>query len=418
MNALTLVFLIFLVLATGLQFWLARRQVSFVHTHRNEIPKAFVEKISLTEHQKAATYTIAKTLFGQKMLIVDAVILILWTLGGLLEGLDQAWRSLGWTSLWTGVAVMVSAFMFSSLFELPANLYSTFRIEARFGFNRTTPQLFLIDLLKSLLLTLVIGIPFAALILWLMEHAGQFWWFSVWAVWIAFSLFMMWAYPTFIAPLFNQFKSLENNELKHRIETLLQRNGFLTKGIFVMDGSKRTGHGNAYFTGLGNSKRIVFFDTLLEGLNTEEIEAVLAHEVGHFKRKHIQKRLFSMAGMSLAGLALLGWLMQQTWFYSGLGVSTPSTYSALLLFMFVIPVFTFFLQPMMAWFSRRHEFEADDFAAHQANPLALIQALVKLYRENASTLTPDPLYSAFYDSHPPAPVRIAHLSDKISVSTP
>ncbi len=416
MNELTVIFLIFLAGSTGLQFWLVGRHKAYVARHQNAVPSAFAEKISLKEHQKAAAYTLAKTGFGQKMLIVEILVLLLWTLGGLLDMLDQAWLSLEWSELWTGVAVLICFGMLSTLIDLPASVYSTFRLEAQFSFNRTTPGLFIADMLKSLILTLVIGIPFIALVLWLMAHAGEFWWLYVWAIWIGFSLLMIWAYPTFIAPLFNKFQPLENDDLKQRIEALLQRNGFASSGIFVMDGSKRSGHGNAYFTGLGANKRIVFFDTLLKGLNTDEIEAVLAHEVGHFKRKHLQKRLLWLGVFTLAGLALLGWLMQQDWFYSGLGISTHSTYIALLLFMLVLPVFTFFLSPVMAWFSRRHEFEADDFAAEQASPLALIQALVKMYKENASTLTPDPLYSAFYDSHPPAPVRIAHLSSKLSSS--
>jgi STE24 endopeptidase len=327
--------------------------------------------------------------------------------------LDQTWRYFSWPELWTGVAVFLSFSVLSSLIDLPSDIYSTFRLEARFGFNRITPGLFVTDMLKGIVLSLVIGVPFIALVLWLMASAGEFWWVSVWAVLMGFSLLMIWVYPTFIAPLFNKFQPLDNEELKQRIEALLQGNGFTSQGIFVMDGSKRSGHGNAYFTGFGSNKRIVFFDTLLKGLNADEVIAVLAHEVGHFKCKHLQKRMILMSILSLAGLAFLGWLMQQGWFYSGLGVSAPSTYMALLLFTLALPVFTFLLQPIMAWFSRKHEFEADDFAAEQANPLTLIQALVKLYKENASTLTPDPLYSAFYDSHPPAPVRIAHLSSKL-----
>jgi len=413
MNELTLFFVIFLALGTAIQIWLNLRHKAHVSRYQDQVPKAFAEQIALKDHQKAATYTLVKMRFSEKMLAVEIIILLLWTLGGFLNLLDETWRSLGWSDLWTGVAVFMCFGILSTLIDLPASIYSTFRIEAQFGFNRTTPSLFLTDLLKSLLLSFLIGIPFIALILWLMESAGQFWWLYVWLVWISFNLLMIWAYPTFIAPLFNKFQPLENNELKQRIEMLLHRNGFASSGIFVMDGSKRTGHGNAYFTGLGKNKRIVFFDTLLKGLNSDEVIAVLAHEVGHFKHKHLQKRMLGLAIFSLAGLALLGWLMQQPWFYSGLMIQTSSTYIALLLFMLVLPVFVFFLQPVMAWFSRKHEFEADDFAAEQANPLALIQALVKLYKENASTLTPDPLYSAFYDSHPPAPVRIAHLSSKL-----
>lgn len=417
MNEFTLIFLIVLVLGTTLQFWLAQRHIAYIRSHQQHVPPAFTEKITLADHQKAAAYTLAKTGFGQRMLIVETLILLLWTLGGLLDRLDQAWQGLAWSELWTGVAVLSSFGLLSTLIDLPAQLYSTFRIEAQFGFNRTTPILFLLDILKSLLLTLLFGIPLATLVLWLMAHAGSLWWFSVWIVWLGFSLVMIWAYPTFIAPWFNQFKPLEDHALKQRIEILLHRNGLTSQGIFVMDGSKRSGHGNAYFTGLGNSKRIVFFDTLLEGLNTDEIEAVLAHEIGHFKRKHLPKRLIGVASLSLIGLALLGWLIQQDWFYHGLGVTTASNYMALLLFMLTLPVFTFFLHPLLAWLSRRHEFEADDFAAQQANPLTLIQALVKLYKDNASTLTPDPLYSAFYDSHPPAPVRIAYLSRKLKPAT-
>jgi STE24 endopeptidase len=384
-----------------------------VRNHQNAVPSDFAEKVSLSEHQKAATYTLAKTGFSQKMLIVEILLLLLWTLGGLLDYLDYLIRALEWSELWTGVAVFISFGLLSTLIDLPADIYSTFRIEAQFGFNRTTPRIFITDMLKSLVLMLVLGVPLMVLVLWLMDYAGQYWWLYVWAVWTGFSLLMIWAYPTFIAPWFNKFQPLKNDELKQGIEALLQRNGFASSGTFVMDGSKRTGHGNAYFTGLGTNKRIVFFDTLLDKLNFDEVIAVLAHEVGHFKRKHIQKRIIWMMVLSLAGLAFLGWLKPQDWFYSGLGVSTPSTYMALLLFMLALPVFTFFLHPVIAWLSRRHEFEADDFAAKQANPSTLIQALVKLYKDNASTLTPDPLYSAFYDSHPPAPVRIAHLSAKL-----
>jgi len=416
-NELSFIFLLFLILGTLVQFWLTIRHQTYVRKHENAVPSAFAEKLSLEEHQKAAAYTLTKTSFSQKMLIVDVIILLFWTLGGGLEILDQVWRSFEWSELWTGVAVFVSFGFLTTLIDLPSSIYSTFRIEAQFGFNRTTPSLFVSDLVKSLLLGLVIGVPFITLVLWLMNDAGEFWWLYVWAVWFGFSLLMMWAYPAVIAPLFNKFQPIENEEVKQAIEALLQRNGFASKGIFVMDGSKRSGHGNAYFTGFGSNKRIVFYDTLLEGLDTDEVIAVLAHEVGHFKRKHIQKRLVSIALMSLVGLAGLGWLMQQDWFYSGLGITEPSTYIALLLFMLVLPVFTFFLNPIIAWFSRKHEFEADDFAAQQASPLMLIQALVKLYKENASTLTPDPLYSAFYDSHPPAPVRIAHLSDKLNITT-
>ncbi len=403
-------FLFALFLGTALQWWLLGRQLNHVRQHREQVPEAFQEKFSLADHHKAADYTLAKGGFAQKILLLEVGILLLWTVGGGLNLLDQAWRDLGWGNLWTGVAVMLSVILVGSLLELPANVYRTFRIEEAFGFNRSTPGLFISDTLKSLLLTLLIGAPLIFLVLWLMESAGTWWWLWVWGVWMGFSLLMLWVYPNFIAPLFNKFQKLEEGELKSRIESLLARNGFSSEGIFIMDGSKRSGHGNAYFTGLGRQKRIVFYDTLIENLNPVEVEAVLAHEVGHFKHRHIQKRLLLMAGMSLAGLSLLAWLMEQTWFYTGLGVEQPSTYLALILFMLVLPVFTVFLTPLMARFSRRHEFEADSFAAAQTQGAEhLIHALVKLYRENASTLTPDPVYSGFYDSHPPAPVRIAHL---------
>lgn len=410
----TNIFLVMLATSTLVQLWLARRQAHYVRTHQTAVPDAFAEKITLEDHQKAAHYTLTKNRFGQLMLVIEVLILLLWTLGGLLNWLDQSWRGMEWSSLWTGVAVIVSMMVLSSLIDLPSSIYSTFRIEAKFGFNRTTPKIFVIDLLKSLALSLVIGVPLIALILWLMESMGSLWWIYVWGVLMAFNLLMLWAYPTFIAPWFNEFKPLEDDELKQRIEQLLSQIGFKSQGIFVMDGSKRSGHGNAYFTGLGNNKRIVFFDTLLESLNHDEIEAVLAHELGHFKRKHVAKLLIIMSLLSLGGLALLGWLMQNNWFYNDLGVETPSTYTALILFTLIMPAFTFFLHPVTSWFSRKHEFEADDFAAEHSHPSFLIQALVKLYKENASSLTPDPLYSAFYDSHPPAPVRVAHLSAKLT----
>jgi len=399
-----------LVLNMGIEILLARRHTVHIRQHQNSVPSDFSEKISLEEHQKAARYTLTKLYFGQKVFIIELLMLLVWTMGGLLEFLDQTWRSFELSTLWTGVAVMLSMALINALINLPAEIYSTFRIEARFGFNRTTVKLFTTDLIKSLILGLIIGVPFLALILWLMESMGEFWWIWVWVVWLGFSLLMTWAYPVFIAPLFNKFKPLEEGELKQRIEALLQRHGFASQGIFVMDSSKRTGHGNAYFTGFGRSKRIVFYDTLLKSLDIDEIEAVLAHEVGHFKCKHLKKRLTMIFAFSLMGLALLGWLMQQAWFYQGLGVTTPSTYIALILFSMTAPIFTFFLLPLSAWFSRKHEFEADAFAAKETDSKFLIQALVKLFKENASTLTPDPLYSAFHDSHPPAPVRIAHLS--------
>lgn len=308
--------------------------------------------------------------------------------------------------------MLISAFMIMALLELPFSLYQTFVIEERFGFNKTTLTTFIGDMAKQTLLMLILGVPLAWAALWLMQESGQLWWLYLWLLWTGFSLLMLWAYPAVIAPLFNKFTLLDDENLQQRIQSLLDRCGFKSQGIYVMDGSRRSGHGNAYFTGMGQNKRIVFFDTLLKTLEADEIEAVLAHELGHFKRKHVQKRIMTMMLMSLAGLALLGWLIEQSWFYQGLGVQQPSNHLALLLFLMVSPVFTIFLQPLFSWFSRRHEFEADDYAATQASATDLIRALVKMYKENASTLTPDPLYSAFYDSHPPAPVRVAHLSTK------
>ena len=416
MNLITEIFLVALALSLLLQLWLDRRQIRHVLAHRDAVPEAFRDHIPLEAHQKAADYTVARTRLGMAELVYGTLLLLGWTLGGGLEWLDQAWRSLGWSPIATGVGVILSVLVISSLLDLPFAVYRTFRLEERFGFNRTTPATFVSDLFKQFLLTLLIGAPLVWLVLWLMETAGPNWWLYVWGVWMGFSLLMLWAWPAFIAPLFNKFEPLDDEALRQRIVNLLARCGFRSNGVFVMDGSRRSSHGNAYFSGLGTNKRIVFFDTLLKSLTPEEVEAVLAHELGHFRHHHIRKRIVLLAGLSLLGLWILAQLMQMPEFYTGLGVSTPSTYMGLILFMMISPVFSTFLSPVMAWFSRRHEFEADDFAARQADPRTLIRALVKLYEENASTLTPDPLYSAFHDSHPPAPVRIAHLSRKLKAS--
>jgi len=412
MQLVTTIFITAIILAYLLETWLDRRQISHVMAHRDQVPGEFSDRVSLEEHQKAADYTVVRTRFGMLNHFIGVIILLGWTLAGGLDALDTAWRGQELGPLLTGIAVILSVLLISSLIELPLAAYRVFNIEQRFGFNNSTWKLFLGDTLKQAILTLLIGVPLLWVILWLMQHMGDMWWLYVWTVWMGFSLLMLWAYPAFIAPLFNKFAPLENSELKERIENLLQRCGFKTNGIFIMDGSRRTSHGNAYFTGLGKNKRIVFFDTLLKSLEAGETEAVLAHELGHFKRKHIQKRIITMFITSLIGLGILGWLMQQPSFYSGLGVSQPSQYIALVLFMMVAPLFSIYLQPLSAFFSRKHEFEADEFAAQQSSATHLIQALVKLYRENASTLTPDPLYSSFHDSHPPAPVRIAHLVAK------
>lgn len=409
MNNFTALFLFFLTLSFWVQIWLSLRNARHVAAHRAAVPEAFADRIPLEAHQKAADYTLAKGRLGRLELGWGTLLLLAWTLGGGLELLDGFWRGFHWTPEWTGTAVFFSFILIGALLDLPFDLYRTFVLEERFGFNRTTPRIWLLDKIKGTALLVALGLPLLWVVLKLMGSAGANWWLYVWLVWSGFMLLMMWAYPAFIAPLFNKFIPMEEGELRQRIEALLQRCGFASKGLFVMDGSRRSSHGNAYFTGFGNNKRIVFFDTLLQGLTGDEVEAVLAHELGHFRHHHIRSRLAISLGMSLAGLALLGWLMEQGFFYSGLGVFTASTYMALLLFMLVGPVFTFLLGPVMAALSRRHEFQADAYAARQAEAKALIRALVNMYRDNASTLTPDPLYSAFYDSHPPAPIRIAHL---------
>jgi len=416
MHAFTVLFLFMLLLSLGVQLWLAQRQIRHVSAHRSKVPQAFNDSVSTSAHQKAADYTLSKTRLSRFELVYATLILLGLTLGGGLQWLDELWRGMDLAALWTGVGFMLSVFLLSALLDLPFTLYRTFRLEQRFGFNRMTPKLFISDLIKQALLLLLLGGPLTALVLWLMDGTGKLWWLYVWGVWSGFSLLMLWAYPAVIAPMFNKFTPLEDENLRQRIEALLERCGFTSNGIFVMDGSRRSSHGNAYFSGIGNNKRIVFFDTLLESLNPDEIEAVLAHELGHFRRKHVRKRLVLMMSMSLVGLALLGWLVQQPWFFQGLGIMQPSMHAALVLFLLVMPVFTFFIQPLMALSMRKHEFEADDFAAQHASAADLIRALVKLYEENASTLTPDPLYSAFHDTHPPAPVRIGHLSSKMQTT--
>jgi STE24 endopeptidase len=414
MNTFTVVFLIALAASFGIEYWLSRRQTAHVRAHRNAVPAAFKDTVSLEAHQKAADYTIDKIRLGNVERILGVAVLLWLTLGGGISLVQKVWSGFEFSPLVTGVGVILTTLFLIQLLELPMSLYQTFVIEERYGFNRNTPRQFAVDLGLQLLLSLAIGIPLLSLILWVMGSVGEYWWLLAWAILLGFSILMSWAFPTFIAPLFNKFTPLSDEALKKRIESLLVRCGFHSKGIFVMDGSRRSGHGNAYFTGIGDSKRIVFFDTLMNSLEHDELEAVLAHELGHFKRKHVLKMLLASAVMSLVGFALLGWVSGQDWFYSGLGVELRSNAAALLLFMLVAPVFTVFLRPIIAYFQRRYEFEADDFAASYTQPAHLISALVKLYRENASTLTPDPLYSAFHYSHPPAAIRIAHLSAKAS----
>ena len=406
----TLLFLAMLLISTIMRLYLSQRQINTVTKNRSQVPNTFADKITLEDHQKAADYTTTKVKFGRLPLFYDIALLLIWTLGGGLEWLDQNILALDLNPIMTGIAVILTYTFISSLLDLPFSLYDTFVIEEKFGFNRTTIKTFFIDMLKGSALGLAIGVPLLYVILWLMEKSDDQWWIYTWLVISGFSLFMMWVYPTWIAPLFNKFEPLEEGETLNRITSLLTRCGFNSNGIFVIDGSKRSSHGNAYFSGFGRNKRIVFFDTLLKMLNDDELEAVLAHELGHFKKKHIIKGMIISFSTTLIGLGVLAWLMKEDWFYSALGVSQPSTYMALLLFTLVMPVFTFAFQPLFSLFSRKNEFEADAFAAEQTDAKYLIQALVGLYRENANTLTPDPLYSAFYDSHPPAPVRIAHLN--------
>lgn len=409
MNEFTWVFIFALALMTVVELWLSFRQSGYVQNHRDKVPEVFSQEVTLDAHQKAADYTIAKGKLNRVASVLGAVILLMWTLAGGLELLANLWQGLGWSAEVAGIVFMLSFFMISSLLDMPLEWYKTFVLEDKFGFNKNTTALFISDIAKQILLLLIIGAPLILGALWLMESTGQYWWLYLWVAWIGFAVVMMWAYPAFIAPLFNKFMPLEDEQLKARVEGLLSRCGFKSQGIYVMDGSRRSGHGNAYFTGLGNNKRIVFFDTLLDTLDENQIEAVLAHELGHFRRKHVIKNMVVMALLSLVGLAVLGWASAESWFFSGLGVSTQSNAMTLVLFMLVIPVFSFFLRPMMTAMSRKYEFEADDYAASVSSSEHLIKALVALYQENASTLTPDPLVSAIYDSHPPAILRVAHL---------
>lgn len=410
LHIFTLLFLAMLLISTVMRLYLSQRQINHVSQHRAKVPASFAENISLEDHQKAADYTTAKVKFGRLPLFYEVTLLLIWTLGGGLQWLDQNILALDLNPIFTGISVILVFSFISSMLDLPFSLYSTFVIEEKFGFNRTTIKTFISDMLKGSLLGLAIGVPLLYVILWLMEQTGDQWWIYTWLVISGFSVFMMWVYPTWIAPIFNKFEPLEEGDTLKRITRLLERCGFNSNGIFVIDGSKRSAHGNAYFSGFGRNKRIVFFDTLLKMLSDDELEAVLAHELGHFKKKHIIKGILISFATTLIGLALLAWLMKADWFYTALGINQASTYMALLLFTLIMPVFTFVLQPLFSIFSRKNEFEADAFAAEQTDAKYLIQALVGLYRENASTLTPDPIYSAFYDSHPPAPVRIAHLN--------
>ena len=414
MTAWTVLFLAIVTGGLALQLWLARRQGACIRAHADRVPEAFADRISLADHRRAADYSLARLAVGRWDLLLSATVLLGWTLGGGLDALARSLAAVGLDGIWHGVALILGLILIGGLIELPLSIWRTFGIEQRFGFNRNTPLGFVRDKALGLVLTLALGIPLVAAVLGLMSTAGEYWWLWAWGLWMAFTLGITWAYPVLIAPLFNRFEPLGNRLLRERLESLLARCGFRSNGMFVMDGSRRSSHGNAYFTGFGTNKRIVFFDTLLDGLDDDEVEAVLAHELGHFKRRHVAKGLALSAALSLTGLAVLGWLIDQSWFFAGLGVDTASPAMGLALFLLLLPAVSVFVSPLFAALSRRHEYEADDFAAEQTDARHLISGLVKMYRDNASTLTPDPLYSAFYHSHPPASLRVAHLTTRLT----
>ncbi len=409
MEWLTPLFVVALLAETLVRLWLSSRQVAAVRAHRDRVPEQFQAQVELADQQKAADYTVARSTFGRFGTVLDPLTRLAFTLCGGIAAIDALWSRVHLGQPWHGALVIGTVMVVLMGINLPFSLYRTFRLEARFGFNRMSPGLFVADLLKGLALSVVLAGPVVIGALLLMERGGRWWWVWAWLGWTLYSLLITWAYPRILAPLFNRFTPLNDEALKSRVEQLLARCGFYSKGVFVMDGSRRSTHGNAYFTGVGRNKRIVFFDTLLERLGGAEVEAVLAHELGHFRLQHIRQRIVVSWVGSFAALAVLAWVARQPGFYAAFGVTTVSPQAALLLAMFVAPVFTFFLTPIGAWWSRRHEFQADDFAARHADAGALADALVKLYRANASTLTPDRLHSAFYDSHPPAIVRIARL---------
>ncbi len=416
----TVVFAATLMLGVLIRFYLATRQIRHVAQNRSAVPTAFAATISLESHQKAADYTITKARFGLLEMAVGAALLLGWTLLGGIDALNQSINATSlasYGSLVPQLALLAAFGIISGVLDLPFTLYSTFKIEERFDFNKMTFKLWLTDMVKGLAVGAVIGLPVVALILWLMGSAGRLWWLWAWGMWMVFNLLILVLYPTAIAPLFNKFKPLDDEALRARVTKLMQRCGFAAKGLFVMDGSKRSAHANAYFTGFGAAKRVVFYDTLLKQLSPAEVDAVLAHELGHFKHKHIIKRIIGMFAMSLVGFALLGWLSSQMWFYAGLGVKPNLNGSndalALLLFMLVVPLFSFFVSPIFAQFSRKHEFEADAYAVAQTDGRDLRSALLKLYQDNASTLTPDPVFVKFYYSHPPASERLARMQSLI-----
>jgi len=410
MHWLTWIFLIAVAAEALTRLWLGSRQIAAVQAHRNQVPPLFRGQIELADQQKAADYTTARARLGRWDTVVDALIKVLLTVGGGLAAIDASWRPAGLGEPWRGACVVATLLLLLQLAGLPFSLWRTFKIEAKFGFNRISPRLYVVDFGKQLVLALLLGGPLLLAVLTLMDRAGTGWWLWAWSIWLVWTLGLTWAAPKFIAPFFNRFSPLTDLALKNRVEALLERCGFTARGgVFVMDGSLRSAHGNAYFTGIGRNKRIVFFDTLLARIEAEETEAVLAHELGHFRLHHVRQRLFASVIVTFGGLALLAWLAKQPGFYAALGVPVPSAEMALLLFVLTVPVFTFFATPVLSWWSRRHERQADDFAARHADAGKLAAALVKLFRDNAATLTPDPIHSGFFDSHPPALERIARL---------
>lgn len=413
MNTFTLIFISALTLTTGLRVWLALRQIHYVRQHRDNVPPAFVNQISLEQHQKAADYTVAKNHLSLFQIALEVLLVLGFTLAGGIDWLAGFWLGHADRVIVANVALIASVIVLSGLAELPLEIYRKFKLEQRFGFNTMTVRQFLTDMVMQLVLGAALGLPLLFAVLWIIASAGTYWWLYAWLVWVGFNLLILAIYPNFIAPLFNKFEPLPDGELKQRIAQLLQKCGFAAQGLFVMDGSKRSRHGNAYFTGFGKSKRIVLFDTLIKHLQSSEIEAVLAHELGHFHHRHVMKRMVWVFGMSLVFLWVLNMLMNSPWFFAGLNVTQMGAGVGFVLFFQVLPIFTLPLQPLSSVYSRKHEFEADRYAAQHAEAGNLISALIKLYRDNASTLTPDALYSLFYDSHPNAQQRVARLASSV-----
>jgi len=418
MHPFTFVFLVALAAHVSVELWLARRQIMFVEANGDAVPSDFATSVTLAEHSKAAAYTVARQRLGMLETIFGTLVLLWLTVGGGIARIGAVAAALSDSPLLAGTLHVLGVFATLAVLSLPIGLYRTFVLEQRFGFNRTRPAVFVADQLKAWSLGLLLGGAMVACVLWIMASAGHSWWLVAWAAWLAFSLLVTWAWPRIFAPIFNKFSPLEDQALRRRIDALLERCDFHAKSIFVMDGSRRSSHGNAYFTGLGREKRIVFFDTLLSSLTPAQVESVLAHELAHFRLRHVPQRLLAGALMSLAGFALLGWLARQPWFYAALGVPSVSNASALVLFIMVTPVFSWVVSPLLAAWSRRHEYQADAFAATHSDAQSLAEALVKLYKDNASTLTPDPIYSAFHDSHPPPAARIERLKAFLSPKSP